>query len=163
MKSVALSIAHCEDLGAGSLPPRSPGVVSDWLVVDPLCLPAFFSCSPLLPDESELADEPALRPASSFEEPDELLPAPDDDLSPAPLGVSDPVPPGAMTSALEDPAFGCAADVQPPVPVAELVGAPVPCASATENTDAANTNDNDRIVIFKVMSRSCSQEASTMQ
>jgi hypothetical protein len=102
-------------------------MVPDWLVVDCLCLAAFFLRSPLLPDEEE-----------------GLLPVPDeaDDLSPAPLGVSAPVPPGAMTSALEDPACGC------------LAVAPVPCAGAIEDTDAANTNNIDRVVVFKVMSHS---------
>jgi hypothetical protein len=35
-----------------------------------------------------------------------------------------------------------------------LVSAPVPWASATEDTDATRTNDNDWIVVFNVMSSS---------
>jgi hypothetical protein len=145
---------YCADLGAASLLSLAPGVVSDFLLAAPLCLLVLCSpppvLAPLLSDEAECAgDLPELAPmAPPCDEPDESLPPVDagpDDLSPAPFGVPVPVAPGDMTSALEEPACAGAADAPP---------APSACASASEDADATNINDKDRMVDFKVMSGS---------
>jgi hypothetical protein len=84
-----------------------------------------------------------------------VVPDAPDELSLEPREVPAPVAPcDFMLSAPDDP--GCACVIDPPLLVVEE-SAPAPppvCASATEDTDATKTNDNDRIVVFNVMNSS---------
>jgi hypothetical protein len=120
------------------------------LLLDFLVLLAFFLVSPLAPLVSA-ADAPD--DADGEPCPAALLP----------LGVAPevtPAPPAAPALLLppllppaDAPEEGLLAappdllDASPPVPA--------PCAIAIEDTDAINTNDNDRSVVFNVMSISC--------
>jgi hypothetical protein len=109
---------------------------------------------PDAPDELSLApDDPPDIPLPPVEDPEEPeVPEEPDDLSgiapEEPLEVL--APPEAPDVLLSLGDFIVEDDLsEDPVEPADPV-----CASAIEDTDATNTNDNDRIVVFKVMSHS---------
>jgi hypothetical protein len=108
---------------------------------------------PVLPESEDPDEEPMLPEPEDPEEPDDLLLSPD-----AAAPDEPPLPPeeplvlddGVVLE--EEPACACTVGLLAPTSAPAL--APAACARAIEDADATNTNDSDRIVVFKVMSNS---------
>ena len=131
----------------------APEVVADGLLSVVVPAPEV-SLEPVAP--VELLPLPIGVPGMLLVLPEVDAPVPDELLPVLPEAPDEPVPDEPEVVSLVPDLFcmlGC--EVLELLPVLESAPG-LACASTTEDADATNTNDNDRIVVFNVMSNSLS-------